>query len=206
MDKGLLLVISAPSGGGKGTILQELFAQDENLRLSVSATTRGPRPGEEHGKQYYFLSREEFEGLIQEGEMLEHAEYVGNYYGTPRQPVEDWMDQGHDVVLEIEVKGGAQVKQLMPEGVSIFILPPSMKVLEKRLRGRGTEDEETIQKRLAKAREEIPHAKDYDYIVYNDALEDAVSDLRAIIKAEKLKFSRNTNSIERVLEDAETVR
>ncbi|MFR8125651.1 MAG: guanylate kinase [Acutalibacter sp.] len=206
MDKGLLLVISAPSGGGKGTILQELFAQDENLRLSVSATTRGPRPGEEHGKQYYFLSREEFEGLIQEGKMLEHAEYVGNYYGTPRQPVEDWMDQGHDVVLEIEVKGGAQVKQLMPECVSIFILPPSMKVLEKRLRGRGTEDEETIQKRLAKAREEIPHAKDYDYIVYNDALEDAVSDLRAIIKAEKLKFSRNTNSIERVLEDAETVR
>ena len=194
MDKGLLLVISAPSGGGKGTILQELFAQDENLRLSVSATTRGPRPGEEHGKQYYFLSREEFEGLIQEGKMLEHAEYVGNYYGTPRQPVEDWMDQGHDVVLEIEVKGGAQVKQLMPECVSIFILPPSMKVLEKRLRGRGTEDEET------------PHAKDYDYIVYNDALEDAVSDLRAIIKAEKLKFSRNTNSIERVLEDAETVR
>ena len=206
MDKGLLLVISAPSGGGKGTILQELFAQDETLRLSVSATTRGPRPGEEHGKQYYFLSREEFEGLIQEGKMLEHAEYVGNYYGTPRQPVEDWMDQGHDVVLEIEVKGGAQVKQLMPECGSIFILPPSMKVLEKRLRGRGTEDEETIQKRLAKAREEIPHAKDYDYIVYNDALEDAVSDLRAIIKAEKLKFSRNTNSIERVLEDAETVR
>ncbi len=137
MNKGLLLVISAPSGGGKGTILKELFAQDENLRLSVSATTRSPRPGEEHGKQYYFLSREEFEGLIQEGKMLEHAEYVGNYYGTPRQPVEDWMEQGHDVVLEIEVKGGAQVKQLMPECVSIFILPPSMKVLEKRLRGPG---------------------------------------------------------------------
>ena len=133
--------------------------------------------------------------------MLEHAEYVGNYYGTPRQPVEDWMEQGHDVVLEIEVKGGAQVKRLMPECVSIFILPPSMKVLEKRLRGRGTEEEE----RLAKAREEIPHAKDYDYIVYNDALEDAVSDLRAIIQAEKLRFCRNTNSIERVLEDAETV-
>ena len=132
MNKGLLLVISAPSGGGKGTILKELFAQDENLRLSVSATTRSPRPGEEHGKQYYFLSREEFEGLVQEGKMLEHAEYVGNYYGTPRQPVEDWMEQGHDVVLEIEVKGGAQVKQLMPECVSIFILPPSMKVLEKR--------------------------------------------------------------------------
>ena len=197
MDKGLLLVISAPSGGGKGTILKELFAQDENLRLSVSATTRSPRPGEEHGKQYYFLSHE--------GKMLEHAEYVGNYYGTPREPVEAWMEEGHDVVLEIEVKGGAQVKKLMPECVSIFILPPSMKVLEKRLRGRGTEDEETIQKRLAKAREEIPHAKEYDYIVYNDALEDAVSDLQAIVRAEKRTFSRNTNSIERVLEDAETV-
>ena len=205
MNKGLLLVISAPSGGGKGTTLKELFAQDDNLRLSVSATTRGPRPGEEHGKQYYFLSRQEFETLIQEEKMLEHAEYVGNYYGTPREAVETWMGQGHDVVLEIEVKGGAQVKKLMPECVSIFILPPSMKVLEERLRGRGTEDEETVQKRLATAREEIPHAKDYDYIVYNDRLEDAVSDLQAIITAEKLKFSRNENSIERVLENAETI-
>ena len=206
MSKGVLLVISAPSGAGKGTIIKRLMDDDRSLKLSVSATTRAPRPGEIDGEDYFFLSREEFDDLVKNGEMLEHAEYVGNYYGTPRQPVEDWMDQGHDVVLEIEVKGGAQVKQLMPECVSIFILPPSMKVLEKRLRGRGTEDEETIQKRLAKAREEIPHAKDYDYIVYNDALEDAVSDLRAIIKAEKLKFSRNTNSIERVLEDAETVR
>lgn len=206
MNKGLLLVLSAPSGAGKGTIIKRLMDDDRSLKLSVSATTRSPRPGEVDGEDYFFLSRDEFDDLVKNGEMLEHAEYVGNYYGTPRQPVEDWMDQGHDVVLEIEVKGGAQVKQLMPECVSIFILPPSMKVLEKRLRGRGTEDEETIQKRLAKAREEIPHAKDYDYIVYNDALEDAVSDLRAIIKAEKLKFSRNTNSIERVLEDAETVR
>lgn len=202
MDKGLLLVISAPSGGGKGTILKELFAQEENLRLSVSATTRQPRPGEENGKQYFFLSREEFETKIQTGQMLEYAEYVGNYYGTPREPVERWMDQGRDVVLEIEVKGGAQVKKLMPECVSIFILPPSMQVLEKRLRGRGTEEEAAIQQRLAKAREEIPHAKEYDYVVFNDRLEDAVSDLRAIIHGEKLKFSRNTDSIERVLEHA----
>ncbi len=205
MSKGLLLVISAPSGGGKGTILKELFAQDPNLRLSVSATTRSPRPGEENGKHYYFLSKEEFEGLIREGKMLEHASYVGNYYGTPREPVERWMEQGNDVVLEIEVKGGAQVKKLMPECVSVFILPPSMKVLEKRLRGRGTEEEATIRQRLAKAREEIPCARDYDYIVYNDRLEDAVSDLQAIIRGEKLRFSRNTDSIERVLEDAETV-
>ena len=134
-EKGLLVVVSAPSGGGKGTILKELFARNDNLQLSVSATTRAPRPGEEHGKQYYFLSREEFEGLIDQGKMLEHAEYVGNYYGTPRDPVEEWLSRGRDVVLEIEVQGGAQVKKLMPECVSVFILPPSMKVLGERLRG-----------------------------------------------------------------------
>lgn len=204
-EKGLLAVISAPSGGGKGTILKELFARDENLRLSVSATTRAPRPGEEHGKQYYFLSRKEFEELIAQGKMLEHAEYVGNYYGTPRDPVEEWLSQGRDVVLEIEVQGGAQVKKLMPECVSIFILPPSMKVLGERLRGRGTEAEETVQKRLATARQEIPQAKEYDYLVFNDRLEDAVKDILAILRAEKLKYSRNADSIERVLNDAETV-
>ena len=203
--KGLLLVISAPSGGGKGTIMKELFAQDDNLRLSVSATTRAPRPGEEHGKHYYFISKEEFEELIDQDKMLEHAEYVGNYYGTPRGPVEEWLSEGHDVLLEIEVQGGAQVKRIMPECVSIFILPPSMKVLEERLRGRGTEAEEIVQKRLSAAREEIPHAKDYDYIVFNDRLEDAAHDILAILRAEKLKYSRNTDSAERVLNNAETV-
>lgn len=203
--KGLLLVVSAPSGGGKGTILKELFAQDDNLRLSVSATTRAPRPGEEHGKQYYFISREEFERLISQNKMLEHAEYVGNYYGTPRDPVEEWLVAGNDVVLEIEVQGGAQVKKLMPECVSIFILPPSMKVLEERLRGRGTEAEETVQKRLSTARREIPQAKEYDYIVFNDRLEDAVDDIQAILRAEKLKYSRNADSTERVLNNAETI-
>ena len=200
-----LVVVSGPSGSGKDTVVSRLMAQHPEIEISVSATTRDKRPGEQEGVNYYYLTVPAFEQKIADGEILEYTQYCGNYYGTPRQPVEDWMEQGHDVVLEIEVKGGAQVKRLMPECVSIFILPPSMKVLEKRLRGRGTEEEETIQKRLAKAREEIPHAKDYDYIVYNDALEDAVSDLRAIIQAEKLRFCRNTNSIERVLEDAETV-
>ena len=204
-EKGLLVVVSAPSGGGKGTILKELFARNDNLQLSVSATTRAPRPGEEHGKQYYFLSREEFEGLIDQGKMLEHAEYVGNYYGTPRDPVEEWLSRGREVVREIEVQGGAQVKKLMPECVSVFILPPSMKVLGERLRGRGTEAEETVQKRLAAARQELPQAKEYDYLVFNDRLEDAVEDILAILRAEKLKYSRNTDSIERVLNDAETV-
>ena len=206
MNEGLLVVISAPSGGGKGTILKELFAKDDNLVLSVSATTRRPRPGEEHGKQYYFLQKEEFEELISQGKMLEYAQYVGNYYGTPREPVEQWMAQGKDVVLEIEVQGGAQIKKLMPGCVSIFILPPSMEVLEKRLRDRGTEEDATVRKRLEKAREEIPHAKDYDYVVFNDRLEDAVEDLRAILRAEKRKYHRNETAVERVLEHAETVR
>ena len=204
-EKGKLLVISGPSGAGKSTVIGKLMELREDVCFSVSVTTRPARPNEEDGKDYFFVTPQRFQELAEGGFLLEHAEYVGNYYGTPREPVEAWMEEGHDVVLEIEVKGGAQVKKLMPECVSIFILPPSMKVLEKRLRGRGTEDEETIQKRLAKAREEIPHAKEYDYIVYNDALEDAVSDLQAIVRAEKRKFSRNTNSIERVLEDAETV-
>ena len=206
MNEGLLVVISAPSGGGKGTILKELFAKDDNLVLSVSATTRSPRPGEEHGKQYYFLQKEEFEELISQGKMLEYAQYVGNYYGTPREPVEQWMAQGKDVVLEIEVQGGAQIKKLMPGCVSIVILPPSMEVLEKRLRDRGTEEDATVRKRLEKAREEIPHAKDYDYVVFNDRLEDAVEDLRAILRAEKRKYHRNETAVERVLEHAETVR
>ena len=206
MNEGLLVVISAPSGGGKGTILKELFAKDDNLVLSVSATTRSPRPGEEHGKQYYFLQKEEFEELISQGKMLEYAQYVGNYYGTPREPVEQWMAQGKDVMLEIEVQGGAQIKKLMPGCVSIFILPPSMEVLEKRLRDRGTEEDATVRKRLEKAREEIPHAKDYDYVVFNDRLEDAVEDLRAILRAEKRKYHRNETAVERVLDHAETVR
>ena len=206
MNEGLLVVISAPSGGGKGTILKELFAKDDNLVLSVSATTRSPRPGEEHGKQYYFLQKEEFEELISQGKMLEYAQYVGNYYGTPRESVEQWMAQGKDVVLEIEVQGGAQIKKLMPGCVSIFILPPSMEVLEKRLRDRGTEEDATVRKRLEKAREEIPHAKDYDYVVFNDRLEDAVEDLRAILRAEKRKYHRNETAVERVLDHAETVR
>ena len=206
MNEGLLVVISAPSGGGKGTILKELFAKDDNLVLSVSATTRSPRPGEEHGKQYYFLQKEDFEELISQGKMLEYAQYVGNYYGTPREPVEQWMAQGKDVMLEIEVQGGAQIKKLMPGCVSIFILPPSMEVLEKRLRDRGTEEDATVRKRLEKAREEIPHAKDYDYVVFNDRLEDAVEDLRAILRAEKRKYHRNETAVERVLDHAETVR
>lgn len=199
MNKGLLLVVSAPSGGGKGTILKELFQQDPNLRMSVSATTRQPRPGEEHGEQYYFISREEFRGLIDSGSMLEHAEYVGNYYGTPKGPVDQWRNEGRDVVLEIEVQGGAQIKRLEPDCVSIFITPPSLEVLEKRLRDRGTEEDAVVRQRLETARQELAHAEDYDYIVINDRLEDAVEDMQAIIRAEKRKFVKNSQLIHKVL-------
>ena len=200
------LIFLGPPGAGKGTLLGLLREQDDRLFYSISATTRAPRPGETDGVQYYFLTKADFEEKIAQNAFLEHARYVDNYYGTLEAPVNEKLDEGYDVILEIEVQGAMQVHEKRPDAVMVFIAPPSFEELAARLRGRGTEDEETIQKRLAKAREEIPHAKDYDYIVYNDALEDAVSDLRAIIKAEKLKFSRNTNSIERVLEDAETVR
>ena len=167
--------------------------------MSVSATTRQPRPGEENGKDYYFMSREEFQELVAGGRMLEHAEYVGNCYGTPREPVEEWLAQGLDVVLEIDVQGGAQIKRLAPDCVSVFITPPSMEVLEKRLRDRGTEDDETVCKRLAAAREELPHAEDYDYIVVNDRLEDAVEDMLAILRSEKRKYVRNPGFVQQVL-------
>lgn len=193
MSKGLTIVLSAPSGGGKGTILKELFKRNENLKLSVSATTRNPRPGEEHGVHYYFVSHDEFKSMVDGGKMLEYAQYVGNFYGTPKEPVDAMTEQGYDVVLEIEVQGGVQVIKSSPEVVSIFIVPPSMEVLEKRLRGRGTEDEATIAKRIATAKGEIPQSKYYDYIVVNDDLDVVVNEIAAIIEAEKHKYIRNTD-------------
>jgi guanylate kinase len=193
MSKGLVIVVSAPSGGGKGTILKELFERNSNFKFSVSATTRNPRPGEVDGQHYYFIDKPKFQELIDNDKMLEHAEYCGNFYGTPREPIEKAVDEGYDIVLEIEVQGGAQIKKKIPECVSVFITPPSMEVLEKRLRNRGTETDEVIKNRLNTALSEIPHAKDYDYIVVNDKLEDAVAELESIIKAEKLKYSRNTD-------------
>ena len=201
-----LFVVSGPSGVGKDSVVKKLRDAHPEIAKTVSATTRAPRPGEQEGVDYYYCTQEKFRQLLAEDQIVEHNYYNQNYYGTLRSEVNRHLEAGRMVVLVIDVHGAANIKRLYPGANTIFLLPPSIQELEQRLRGRGTEDEETIQKRLAKAREEIPHAKDYDYIVYNDALEDAVSDLRAIIKAEKLKFSRNTNSIERVLEDAETVR
>lgn len=200
-SKGLLVVFSGPAGAGKGTILKALLAQDKNIKLSVSATTRSPRPGETDGKDYYFISREEFSKLIAEGKMLESAEYCGNYYGTPIGPIEEWTSQGKDVILEIEVQGGAQIKKKRPDAVRIFILPPSFQELEHRLRSRGTETDEKVRKRLAAARRELGEAEHYDYSVVNDTVEAAAQKVHWILQAEKCRTCRNRQQIERMLKN-----
>lgn len=198
-EKGLLVVFSGPSGAGKDTVLKRLMEKEPGIRLSVSATTRAPREGEVDGKDYHFLTRARFDELVANDKMLEHAEYCGNCYGTPSEPIEKWQAEGCDVILEIEVQGGAQIKAKRPDCVSIFVLPPSLEVLENRLRRRGTESEEAIQKRLGAAKEEIAKAVLYDYIIVNDDLETAVSEMAGLLRAEKQRASRNQEFIERML-------
>lgn len=200
-NNGLLLILSGPSGAGKGTVVKRLLSEDPGVRFSVSATTRAPRPGEAEGREYHFLSKERFREMAEAGEMLEYAEYCGNCYGTPLGPILEWTSQGLDVLLDIEVQGGAQVKELRPDAVGIFILPPSLKELERRLRERGTESEEKIRKRLETARAEIPRAHCYDYIVVNDTVESAVGQIRTIMAAEKNSSKRNEELIERILKN-----
>lgn len=179
--KGVLFVISGPSGVGKGTINQKLFAEfTDEVAFSVSATTRGPREGEIDGTHYFFITRQEFDSRVANNEFLEHAEYAGNCYGTPRSYVLDLLNKGVSVILEIDLQGAVQVKACMPESVSIFILPPSFEELENRLRGRGTETPEKIEKRLAAAKHEMEMAHTYDYRIINDDLDAAYEKLRAV--------------------------
>lgn len=185
-NDGLLVVISGAAGTGKGTVVEKLAA-DDSIRVSISATTRRPRGSEQDGREYHFLTREQFTDLIEKDGFLEYAEYVGNFYGSPRRQAEEWMEQGKDVILEIEVQGCMQVKEKRPDCISIFILPPSMEELERRLRKRGTETEEQICARLARAKEELPLAQDYDYQVVNDDLDDCVEQIREIFRSEKEK-------------------
>lgn len=189
MTEGMLLIISGPAGSGKGTVVSELMKLDDGYTYSVSATTRSPRLGEKNGVNYFFVTREQFEEKIANGDMLEYAEYVGNYYGTPREFVKQRLAEGKNVILEIETCGAMQVKRLMPEAVMIFICPPDVATLEARLRGRGTEDEETILRRLDKAKREIALASDYDYLVINrdGKAAEAAGTVRSVVAAERCR-------------------
>lgn len=199
--KGRLIVLSAPSGCGKGTILAEIL-KDENIYCSISTTTRKPRTGEIDGVNYYFISNEQFEANIKSGKMLEYAQYCENYYGTLIEEVDVNLNQGKDVILEIEVQGAFKVKAVRPESVMVFVVPPSIGELRRRLLKRATEKEEVINKRIAKAVEEIPYATKYDYIIVNNALEDAINDFRAVIMAERLKTEYADELLNEVMKDA----
>ena len=173
MRKGTLYVFTGPSGAGKGTVLGRLLAEDDRLFFSISATTRAPRPGEQNGVHYYFLEKADFENRIAQGAFLEHAQYVGNYYGTLEAPVNEKLDEGFDVILEIEVQGAMQIKKKRPDAVMVFIAPPSFEELASRLRGRGTEDEAKVQKRLETAKGELEQKDKFDYVVVNDTVDRA---------------------------------
>lgn len=187
MRKGKTFIICGPSGVGKGTVVARLLASDPTLYFSVSATTRAPRPSEIDGKHYHFLSQEQFDEWVREDQFLEHAEFVGNRYGTPRQFIDKAMEQGRDVILDIEIQGAEQVHQKRPEAVRIFIAPPSWDELERRLIGRGTEDMDKVRSRLQRGKEEFLVAKDFDYFVINDTVDRAVEEISAIMCAEHCK-------------------
>ena len=190
-ERGLLIVFSGPSGVGKGTVRQEIFSKpDHKFEYSVSMTTRAQRPGEVDGKDYFFRSREEFEELIRNGQMLEYAEYVGNYYGTPLTYVNETLDKGVDVFLEIEVQGALQVKKKVPDAVFIFLTPPDLNELQERLVGRGTDSEEVIAQRIERAREEIALMSEYDYAIVNDEVPLAAERVKRVIEAEHFRVDR----------------
>ncbi len=185
-NKGLIFILSGPSGAGKGTLVKELLKFDGN-EVSVSATTRAPREGEIDGVHYHFLTVEKFNELIEQNGVLEYARYCGNYYGTPGAPIDEWLSEGKNVILEIDVQGCRQIKAKRDDVVTVFIAPPSMEVLEKRLRGRGTESDDVIARRLDAAKGELEKAGEYDYVVVNGPIEECAADVMAIFKAENIK-------------------
>lgn len=193
--KGLLLVVSGPSGAGKGTICKAFLEENKNVKLSVSATTRSPRSGEVDGVNYFFVTKDKFRGMIDNGELLEHAQIYDNFYGTPKAAILENLEQGYDVLLEIEMQGARQIKDVYPEGVFIFILPPSLDELKSRIVGRGTETEEQINKRFGSAFEEICQIEDYDYFIVNKDVNVSAKELSDIISAEKNKVHRYKNNI-----------
>ena len=191
--RGILIVFSGPSGCGKDTVLKILKENNDNIKVSISMTTREVREEEVDGRDYYFVSEEYFVKKIADGEMLEYAQYADHYYGTPKAPVDEMLREGIDVVLEIDVQGAEKIRKIYPDAVTVFLMPPSMKALEDRLRNRGTEDEETLMHRLFIAEQEIRRANEFQYIVINDNLAEAVFDFETVVRAEKMKYSRNKN-------------
>ncbi len=193
--EGMLIVLSGPSGSGKGTIIKSLLEQRRDTVLSISMTTRDPRFGEQEGVHYFFRTREEFEQTIANDGFLEYAEYNGNYYGTPVAPIQRWLYEGKNVILEIEVQGAEKVMDKREDVVSIFLAVPSMEELERRLRGRGTETDEVIARRLTAAKQELTRVPRYQYVVLNDEVEQAVAQINTIIDAERLRYSRMDNTV-----------
>lgn len=193
--RGILIVVSGFSGAGKGTLMKELLGKYENYVLSVSMTTRAPRPGEKDGESYFFVDRETFERTIAQKGLIEYASYCGNYYGTPRAYVEEQLDAGRDVILEIEIQGALKVKERFPEALLLFVMPPSAEELKRRLMGRGTESEEVILQRLERASEEAEGIEQYEYLIINDKLEECVEQMHAIISAARNNPARNKQLI-----------
>ena len=203
-QKGILFILSGPSGVGKGTVRKALFEKDTNLQYSISMTTRDKRPGEEEAVDYFYRSKEEFEELIKNNQFLEYAKYVNNYYGTPRDYVEKTLDEGKDVFLEIEVQGALQVRENFPEGVFIFLFPPSLEELKNRIINRGTETEKSVVNRLRAAKDEIELMDAYDYVVVNDYVDHAVQTIQAIVKSEHCKRERVASEYKKLLEVTES--
>ncbi len=196
--KGILIVVSGFSGAGKGTLMKQLVRSYENYALSISMTTRKPRPGEEEGREYFFVDREEFEDKIKSDGLIEYANYCEHYYGTPREYVERQLERGKDVILEIEIQGALKVKEKFPTALLLFVMPPSVAELKKRLEGRGTESKEVIEKRLKRACEEAEGIEQYDYIVINDELEECVKEMHSLIQAAHYAPFRNEEFIEKM--------
>lgn len=192
-ERGILIIVSAPSGCGKSTVVHRLMEQRETLRFSVSATTRAPREGEQEGVDYFFVSRERFQEMIEADAFLEHAEYVGNCYGTPKAPLDAQLDRGYDVYLDIEVQGAMQVKAQRPDTLLIFLMPPSLAELEHRLTLRGTDTPETVRTRLAQAERELSYREQYDYVVVNDQVDRAVAEISALIDRHRRKLCTAKN-------------